>query len=199
MFAYLEGVISIKLPDSLVVDVGGVGYLIIAAPGMMDRFARAGERQRVHTHLSVREDAMTLYGFPTREELSLFEMLISVSGVGPKVACAIVADLTPGQFALAVVTDDTSALMRVKGVGKKGAQRIILELKDKVGREFQAGPDASASMPYTTGGGVRPDAVSALLVLGYPPSQATHAVDMVYIDGNGLEDTIKAALAQLLR
>ncbi len=199
MFAYLEGPIAMKLPDAIVLDVGGVGYLVSAAPGMMDRFRKVGERQRIHTHLSVREDAVTLYGFPTREELALFEMLITVSGVGPKVASTIVADVTPSQFALAVVTDDTTGLTRVKGVGKKGAQRIILELKDKVGREFQTEPLAAAAATGAVGVSVRSDAVSALMVLGYPAAQAARIVDQVYADGAGLEETIKAALTQLLR
>ena len=199
MFAYLEGVIAIKLTDAVILDVGGVGYHISASPGMMDRFFKTGERQRIHTHLSVREDAFTLYGFPSREELALFEMLITVSGVGPKVASTIVADITPGQFALAVVTDDAAALTKVKGVGKKGAQRIILELKDKVGREYQADPLKATAAPYNAGDGVRSDAVSALMVLGYPASQAARAIDLVYVEGSGLEETIKSALTQLLR
>ncbi|MBP7402227.1 MAG: Holliday junction branch migration protein RuvA [Clostridia bacterium] len=199
MFAYLEGQIAVKLTDAVILDVGGVGYHISAAPGMMDRFRKAGERQRIHTHLSVREDGVTLFGFPSREELSLFEMLITVSGVGPRVACSIVADVTPGDFAMAVVTDDPAVLTRAKGVGKKGAQRIILELKDKVGREFGAMSVPIAAGTADSAGGVRADAVSALMVLGYPAAQATRAVDQSYDGQAGLEDTIKAALKQLMR
>ena len=198
MFAYLDGKIDAKWADALILDVAGVGYRLTAAPGMLDRFGKPVERQRVYTYLAVREDALTLFGFPTREEQTLFEMLITVSGVGPKLAGSIVADMRPDAFALAVVTGDATSLTRVKGLGKKGAQRIILELKDKLGHAF-AGETQPEGNPTAADGGVRADAVSALMVLGYSAAQATSAVGQVPDESAGLEDTIKAALAQLLR
>ena len=198
MFAYLEGTIDAKWADALILDVSGVGYRLTAAPGMLERFGKPGERQRVFTYLAVREDAITLFGFSSREEQTLFEMLITVSGVGPKLAGSIVADMRPDAFAMAVVTGDTTALTRVKGLGKKGAQRIILELKDKLGHAYTSEIQPEG-MTAAAGGGVRADAISALMVLGYSAAQATRAVDQVPDPSTGLEDTIKAALAQLLR
>ncbi len=198
MYAYLEGTIDAKWADSLILDVSGVGYRLSAAPGMLDRFGKPGEKQRVYTYLAVREDALTLFGFSTREEQTLFEMLLAVSGVGPKLAGSIVADMRPDAFAMAVVTGDATSLTRVKGLGKKGAQRIILELKDKLGHAFAAEPQPEGA-PVGAGDGVRADAVSALMVLGYSSAQAIRAVDQVSDPSAGLENTIKAALAQLLR
>ncbi len=198
MFAYLDGMIGAKWADALILEVSGVGYRLTAAPGMLERFGKPGERQRIYTYLAVREDALTLYGFSTREEQTLFEMLITVSGVGPKLAGSIVADMRPDAFAMAVVTGDDTALTRVKGLGKKGAQRIILELKDKLGHAFDGGARPEGT-PAGAGNGMRADAISALMVLGYSSAQATRAVDQVLDPSAGLEDTIKAALAHLLR
>ncbi len=200
MYAYLEGQIEDKTAEFLVLDVGGIGYRIAAAPGMLDRLGTAGEQKRIYTYLIVRDDAVTLYGFSNHEEQTLFEMLLTVSGVGPKVASGIVADLAPDLFALAVITEDTAVLTRIKGIGKKGAQRIILELKDKLGDRFPArtAPEVQGeSRPMSNG--VRGDAIHALMVLGYTEIQATRAVDHVFASDSPLEQVIKAALSQLVR
>lgn len=200
MFAYLEGRVESKTAEFVILDVGGVGYRIVAAPGMLDRLGKAGEQKRIYTYLVARDDAIALYGFSNYDEQILFEMLLTVSGVGPKVAGGIVADLPPDRFALAVITGDTAALTRVKGIGKKGAQRIILELKDKLGGRFATGAGLeSGETPAPIPGGLREDAINALMVLGYTETQAIRAVDPVITPESKLEEIIKAALARLIR
>ena len=199
MYAYIRGTIVSRQTDSLVVDNQGIGYRIQASTGLLQRFPAKGETALIHTYLYTREDIMALYGFPTVEDLNLFEMLLSVSGVGPKVASAIVGELSPSQFALAVITGDIKALTQVRGIGRKGAERLILELKDKLkGVEMPAAATTSGgALPI--GSTVQSEAISALMVLGYSGPEAVRAVTAVQGEGLSLEDLIRLALRQLLR
>jgi holliday junction DNA helicase RuvA len=199
MFAYIKGKIVARQADSLVIDNQGIGYRILAAPELLEKMPARGEEATIHTYLYVREDTQALYGFPSQEELNLFEMLLTVSGIGPKVASTIVGSLSPGQFALAIITGDLKTLTRIRGIGKKGAERLTLELRDKLkGAEIpgvQAAPGiAAAGLPPR-----QAEAVSALMVLGYTGAESSRAITAVYDPERSLEDLVRLGLRQLMR
>lgn len=206
MYAYIKGRIAYRQLDALVVEAGGIGYRIQSAPGLIDRFGRDGDEATVHTHLYVREDVMALYGFPTREELSMFEMLLTVSGIGPKVASNILAVASPSRVAMAIVTGDAKTLTQASGLGKKGAERLILELKDKlkgVSAASSEGMGAGAGeIPPSNGepdGIRRSEAMAALVVLGYAANDAARVVGQVHRPGMETEEIIRAALRERVR
>lgn len=200
MYDFIRGTIVQRQPNNLVVECNGVGYKILSAPEFMNRYPARGETAMIFTYLYVREDTMALYGFPGIEDRNLFELLLSVSGIGPKVASAIVGALPPSQFAMAVLSGDTKTLTQVRGIGRKGAERLILEMKDKLkGAEI---PDVPVSgMPAAAGGeqSIQQEAISALVVLGYNGSEAARAVFAVKESVASLEDLIRLALRQLMR
>ena len=204
MYAYIKGRIAYRQLDALVVEAGGIGYRVQSAPGLLERFGRDGEETTVFTHLYVREDLMALYGFPTREELSMFEMLLTVSGIGPKVASSILAVATPSRVAMAIVTGDAKTLTQAQGLGKKGAERLILELKDKLkGVSIASTEGTGPEEMLPPGGGrealTRAEAVSALVVLGFSASEAGRVVGRVHRPDMETEEVIRAALRERLR
>ncbi len=199
MFAYIKGTLEDKSNGSIIVEAGGIGYRIFTALSTINSVGQIGSQIKIYTHYYVREDLVALYGFHSMEELGMFEMLITVSGVGPKAAISLISTLSPSRFALAVVSQDTKSLTKAQGIGAKMAQRIILELKDKISKEqltantlgctitdAESGSDCSAT-----------EAVSALMVLGYSSFEASNAVNKVYTEGMGVEETIKNALKAL--
>jgi Holliday junction DNA helicase RuvA len=199
MYAYIKGKIVSRQLDGLVLDNHGIGYRINASPGLMERFPAKGEETLVHTHLYVREDMQALYGFPSAEDLNMFELLLTVSGIGPKVASGIVGSMSPSQFALAVITGDAKALTQVRGIGRKGAERLILELKDKLkGADFPEGYSSAGSIA-PEGQSAQNEAITALMVLGYSGQEAARAVAAIFTPESGLEDLIRQALRQLMR
>ncbi|MBO4877847.1 MAG: Holliday junction branch migration protein RuvA [Ruminococcus sp.] len=175
MIYSLRGKFIHREPGLAVVECGGVGYGCRTSYNTITALGETGREVTVYTHLSVREDAVELYGFATQEELSCFRLLISVSGVGPKAATAILSDMTPERFAFFVAAGDSKSFTRVKGIGAKTAQRIVLELKDKVGGgdtqirvgagSFSGGAAAVPSDAYS-------EAMEALMVLGYTQGEA---------------------------
>ncbi len=168
MIARLRGKPVARRADSLVVDVNGVGYLVAATPGVLRRAEDGGE-VTIETYLHVREDALQLYGFSDAAERELFEHLLSVSGVGPKVALAIVSGSSPGELRRAIVLEDTARFEAIPGIGKKTAQRVVLELKEKVG--------SAVDTPEPSGhGGDRFAARDALVELGYSLVEAERAL-----------------------
>lgn len=181
-----------------VVECAGVGYACKTTFSTLQKIAGKGEVM-LYTHLAVREDAMELFGFADQEELKCFRMLISVSGVGPKAAVSILSSCTPSQFALAVATGDSKSLTKVKGIGAKTAQRIVLELKDKIAKENSIsvrGEGAAGFMPQMNG--AADEAVTALVVLGYSESEALSVVSK--LDPNlSVEEMIKKALIGLAK
>jgi len=202
MFAYIEGRLSGRSGDSVILETGGVGFRIHTSTQALARFGQEGGTVRAYTYLCVREDSLTLYGFPTQEELTTFEMLLTVSAVGPKVACGVLSAIPPGPFALAVVTGDVKALTRAPGIGKKGAERIILELKDRLrDRRFRE-EETAAGFPAGgdgAGGDRFDEACSALLVLGYSSGDAMQAVRAVFDPDAPLEELVRKALKRLAR
>lgn len=199
MYAYIRGKIVSRQLDGLVIENNGIGYHIQAAPALLERFPARGEDAVIHTHLYVREDIQALYGFPTAEELNMFELLMTVSGIGPKVASAIVGAMAPSRFALAVITSDIKTLTSIKGIGRKGAERLILELRDKLkGAEMPEGFEVADNQAPVVQG-LQSEAINALMVLGYSGPEAARAVAAAFKPDCGLEDLIRLALRQMVR
>lgn len=195
MYYYIKGTLVQKGENYIVVDTGGIGYMINTSLNGISGAGEVGKSITVYTYLHVREDAMELFGFTTVEEKSMFLKLLSVSGVGPKAALAILSVTTPARFALAVVTNDIKTITKASGVGPKLAQRVILELKDKLKTE-ELDIDLSQEDDTAFSDNIN-EAVSALVVLGYSTQDAQKAVRG--IDGSlEVEDIIKKALSSLL-
>lgn len=198
MIAMVSGTVEYVDETSAVIETGGVGYRVYMSPANLSRVG-AGQQVKIHTFLRVAEGIMDLYGFLTREELAMFKMLISVSGAGPKAGLAVLSVMTPAQVALAVVTDDYKAITKAQGVGPKVAQKIVLELKDKLkNNDLLSAGGAGESFDYTAPVSGGNDAVEALMVLGYSQGEAMRAVASA---GEGLstEETIKKALILLAK
>ena len=197
MIASLDGVVGAVAADSLVLEVGGVGYRVFAAPGVLAA-AEPGKRLRLHTHHLVREDLQALYGFRTPEELGFFGLLLTVTGVGPKVALGLLGSRPVADLQLAIMTEDQGLLTAVSGVGKRLAARIVLELREKV-----AAAGVAAAAPAGSGAGARSaegDVVGALQALGYTLAEARDAARHAQasgVDPGTLEDRVKAALRSL--
>jgi Holliday junction DNA helicase RuvA len=200
VIASLDGVVADVAADSLVIEVAGIGYQVYAAPSLLTT-ARTGARLKVFTYHQVREDAQSLYGFRTPEERGFFTMLLTVNGVGPKVALGIIGSRPVADLQLAILQRDQAVLTAVSGVGKKLAERVILELKEKVAAAGIAA-GASASAAAAGDGAGEGDVVAALQALGYSLGEARAASRASIAEsaaGTGLEDRVKAALRTLLR
>ena len=200
MYAYIKGIVADRNDQQIVIENNGIGYLINCPLGISAEIGGLGEEVTVYLYQSVKEDDISLSGFNSRDQKEMFLKLITVSGIGPKVAHTICASLSAEQIAAAVMSNNVALLTGVKGLGKKTAERIILELKDKL--KAQLGASASVSVTpvavAAAGGGgdagVMQDAVGALVVLGYKDQEAADAVAAAYEDGIGLEDLIRKAL-----
>ena len=201
MFYYLDGIVAEILPYLAVIDCGGVGYACKTTNNTLSRLKK-GQKGRVYTYLNVGEGIFDLYGFATQNELNSFKMLLGVSGVGPKAALAILSSGTPETLAMAIVTGDEKALTAAPGIGKKIAQRIILELKDKMAKETAAGLDYSGgkgapAAPMFTSKAT--EAAQALAVLGYSSQEAAAALKGVDVEGLPLEEIIRQALRKMVK
>ncbi|HPE15721.1 MAG TPA: Holliday junction branch migration protein RuvA [Oscillospiraceae bacterium] len=199
MFYYLDGSVAHLGGNLAVIDCGGVGYACLTSLRTLSGLKR-GEKARLYTHLYVREDVFDLYGFLTQEELSCFKLLIGVSGVGPKAALSILSSSSPAQLATAIITGDERALTVAPGIGKRIAQRVILELKDKIAKEQ---PDAAAGLPGAAalpGAGGKPaEAAAALAVLGYSQSDIGIALKGIDMESLPLEEIVRQALKRMLK
>ncbi|MBE7028510.1 MAG: Holliday junction branch migration protein RuvA [Ruminococcaceae bacterium] len=194
MIAFVKGIVDCVEENYAVIDSGGIGYKIFMSPFSLSSL-KTGDDVKIHTFLRVAEDLFDLYGFLSVEELKMFKMIISVSGAGPKAGLSVLSALRPSEFALAVVTDDYKSITKAVGVGPKLAQKIALELKDKLKNEDLFAQDASAISAVTERSAPlsASEAVSALCVLGYSQSEAVRAVSQLSKDLS-TEDTIKEAL-----
>lgn len=179
MFSYLNGTVSHKTDRFAVVDVGGVGFKVFLTTRNLQKL-EVGEPKKVFTYLRVAEDILDLYGFLDAEELEMFELLISVNGIGAKAAMSILSTLPANELAIAIVTGDAKAVSKAQGVGGKTAQRLILELKDKIKNESLVAGPADFDMPVITG--TMDEAIGALVVLGYSLPEAQKAVSAAYSD-----------------
>lgn len=196
MFYYIKGIVTYKTYNFMALDVGGVGYKIYSSMTTLEK-ASLNEEFLVYTYTHIREDIFDIYGFSTVEELNTFQMLISVSGVGPRGALSIVSYMPTDKFALAVIHSDIKAITQAPGIGKKIAERIVLELKDKISKELNLSGREMELAAASAQTGDFDEAVNALMVLGYSALEAKGAVIAVKDKCNGLEDIIKKALVLL--
>ena len=204
MIGRLTGLVVECTPASVLLDVGGVGYTLQIPLGTFYELReRNGATATLHVHTHVREDALALYGFATREERDAFEKLIAISGVGPRTGLAVLSGVGVRELERAVLDSDRGKLERIPGIGRKTAERVILELRDRLERDRVARPRGAAGAGGAPAeAGVRADAVSALVNLGYPRDAASRAVDEALGDhesGAAIEATLKAALRRLVR
>jgi len=200
MFAYIKGTLEYKMEGYVIVDVRGMGYKIFMSETGIEKLGNVGDTVKVHTYLKVREDDMSLFGFNTGEELSMFELLISVSGVGAKTALNMLSCIEPSKFALAVITNDLKTLTKIPGVGVKSAQRIVLELKDKLKTEKAVNTNENSEIAQSIEKDNKlEDAVSALQVLGYNRKEIEKVFEKVEISESSVEDLIKKGLQLLGR
>jgi len=200
MFAYLKGNLEIKTKGYIVIDVNGVGYKVFMSETAIEKLGEIGETVKVYTYLRVREDDMSLYGFNTNEELRMFELLLSVSGIGAKSAITILSNISPSSFALAVITNDVDKIKSLPGIGPKSAQRIILELKDKINKEESTENIASDVVEkQETNKEKVLEAISALQVLGYSRKEIEKALENIDKENLTIEEIIKKGLNNLAR
>ncbi len=199
MYYYISGELVHTEQNMAVIDAGGVGYKLTVSTTALGKLAGKTGKVKLYTYLSVREDALELFGFYSTEEAAVFRMLITVSGVGPKAAMSILSTLSPEQFALAVTSGDSKLLSKAPGVGAKTAARIILELKDKLLKQADAPtPDAAAPVAGPPPSGIIGEAQNALLVLGYTRAEAAWATKDADPSA-GLEAIIRDALRRLMK
>lgn len=200
MYYYLSGTVAHVEPYLAVIDCGGVGYACRTTSYTLSQIKK-GDKAKLYTYLSVREDAVDLYGFATNEELKLFQQLISVSGVGPKAALSILSSSTPANLALSIITGDEKALTCAQGVGKKIAQRVILELKDKLakGQTISAGESVSGPAVTIIPQNKASEAAAALAVLGYSQAEISQALKGVDVESLTLEQIIRQALKNAMK
>jgi Holliday junction DNA helicase RuvA len=193
---YLKGTLEYADEGSLIIEVNGVGYKLAVPLSAMEKLPPLGGELKIYTYLQVKEDELCLYGFLSKEEQSVFEKLITVSGIGPKGAINILSVLSPMDIYMAIVSADIKLLSSVSGIGKKTAQRIVLELKDKMGNLPVMDLNELQTVSLENNGLVE-DALSALMALGYKRAEALQAVRQVYTEGMELEAVIKASLKKL--
>ena len=203
MLAYIKGILEIKTKGYIVVEAGGLGYKIFMPESTIANTGNIGDKVQIYTFMRVREDDVSLYGFLTNEELRMFELLLSVSGIGAKGALGILSNITPSQFALAVISNDVAILKKVPGIGPKTAQRAILELKDKLKKEQEIsiaeGEETSNIEQVIKEDEKVSEAISALQVLGYSKREIVDALQNVEVTSLSVEDIIKKGLANLAK
>ena len=196
MFAYIKGSLEAKGDTYVVIETGGIGYKVFMPVSSIDKLGEIGQNVKVHTYYYVREDAINLYGFCTDEELKMFELLLSVSGIGAKSALGILAEVSPSNFATAIITNDVSKLVKIPGIGAKTAQRMILELKDKMKTVQAVNKDEKVAVAIeneeTTS-----EAMAALQMLGYNRREIEKVFEKIDIKNLGVEDIIRKALSAL--
>ncbi|MEE1314417.1 MAG: Holliday junction branch migration protein RuvA [Faecalimonas sp.] len=201
MISYIRGELAAIEEDKVVVDVGGVGYGIFMPQQSMQFLPSIGEEVRLHTYLNVREDAMQLFGFLTRDDLEVFKLVIGVSGIGPKGGLSILSHLSADELRFAVMSYDVKAVSGAPGIGKKTAEKLMIELKDKLSIEdiLEKTADAAAQVSAGATSQMQSEAVQALVALGYGNSEALKAVKKVGLSEDmNVEELLKQALKHLL-
>ncbi|GAM11793.1 Holliday junction ATP-dependent DNA helicase RuvA [Geobacter sp. OR-1] len=199
MIALLTGIIAHKEPDLVILDVGGVGYRVQIPFSTYFELPDEGEKATLHIHTNVKEDAINLYGFRSATEKSFFQLLLTVSGVGPKLARDILSNCQVGDLASALTRGDIARLSSIPGIGKKTAERLILELKDKTAK-LDITAHRASGLTVTPGAGIRDDVSSALINLGYKEAQVNKVLgDLAPPDGATMETVLKLALKQLMK
>ena len=200
MIAYLIGKLADVETDSIVIETGNIGYNIKVPSSVIGKLPGIGEQIKVYTYTSVREDAINLFGFMTKDDLNMYRLLITVNGVGPKAGLSILSVMDADAIRLAVLSQDAKAIAKAPGIGSKTAQRVILDLKDKISMEdtlISQQANAQKAAASSGFGQVHTEAVEALTALGYSPSDALRAVKAVEQEDMNVEDLLKAALKKM--
>ncbi len=204
MLAYIKGELVQKQIGYIVIDVSGLGYKVYMSENAIEEIGNIGEQIKVHTYYKVSEDDISIFGFKTQEELRLFELLISVSGIGAKTAIAMLGCIEPSQFAIAVISNDIETLRKIPGVGPKSAQRIVLELKDKLKKEQQISELTNATLEqrnnvkkFIVADNKVQEATDALQVLGYTRKDIENILEKIDLKDLSVEEIIKKALREL--
>lgn len=198
MYAYIKGTLEEKSTDSIVVETAGIGYKIYVSEHTMAKLGEIGEKVKIYTHYHVREDNISLYGFMSNEEMKMFELLLQVSGIGAKTAIAMLSNITPSKFALAIISNDLKTLTKIPGIGNKSAQRMVLELKDKLKTQTAIEDDEEETTPNDNSESIN-EAGQALQILGYNKSEISKVFDKFDTHNLSTEDLIKEALKRLAR
>ncbi|MCI5679971.1 MAG: Holliday junction branch migration protein RuvA [Bacteroidales bacterium] len=200
MIAYIKGTLERRAESYIIIETGGIGYQIFVSPATLAKLPQTGEMVKVFTYFSVKEDGVSLYGFASAEEQEMFHKLLTVSGVGPKGALGFLSQLTPQEIILAIISEDVKTLSKAPGVGRKTAQRVILELKDKFKTEeaLSMGEEVQGIVETSVGGDAKFEAIDAMTALGYSRSEAAKAVNAVAAEGMSTEDILKAALKKMI-
>lgn len=197
MFAYIRGSLEMKFKNYVVIDVGGLGYKIFMAENSINSIGEIGEIVKVFTYYRVREDDVSIFGFKTQEELKMFELLLSVSGVGAKSALAMLSCIEPSEFAIAVISNNVKLLTQIPGIGTKSAQRIILELKDKLKSEQNEEQSEESKIKSAKINENIQEAISGLMVLGFSRKDIEKAFEHLAVESLSIEDLIKKGLILL--
>ena len=202
MISYLKGTLEALEEDKVVIDVGGIGYGVFMSGQATGLLPSIGKEVKIHTYLNVKEDAMQLYGFLTKDDLEVFKLLIGVNGIGPKGGLGVLSALSPDELRFAVMSSDVKAICQAPGIGKKTAEKLILELRDKLRLEdalehLASENEVQGAAAYQ--GEVQSDAVQALVALGYGSTEALKAVRQVDITENmEVEEVLKQALKMMM-
>ena len=196
MYLYIKGSLEVKTKGYIVVECNGIGYKIFMSDKSLNELGNIGDNVKVYTHYHVREDEISLYGFRTDEELRMFELLLSVSGIGARSAITMLSNIEPSEFAFAVISDDVDRMTKIPGIGKKTAQRLILELKDKLNSEEIERNKEEIEKEIKEVEGLN-EAISALQVLGYSRREIDQAFEKADLSGLSTEDIIKKGLVLL--
>jgi len=197
MFAYIKGSLEMKFKNYVVIDVGGIGYKIFMAENAINEIGEIGKTVKVFTYYRVREDDISIFGFNTQEQLRTFELLISVSGVGAKSALVMLSCIEPSEFAIAVISNNVKLLTQIPGIGPKSAQRIILELKDKLKAEQNEEQIEEAKNKSAKTSENVQEAISGLMVLGYSKKDIEKAFEHLAVETLSVEELIKKGLILL--
>ncbi len=195
MIVFVRGILENIINNNVIIDCNGIGYNVLVSNLTVSNLPKIGESVKIYTNMQVREDGVSLYGFLSMEELNMFNILVSVSGVGPKLALSVLSSLSPSKVIMAIATDDIITLSKVSGVGKKTAQRVILELKDKVkANDVEINNIQTNQQLNNLSSNEKQDAIDALISLGYNRSEAIKGVMEVALEGMKTEQIIKLSL-----
>lgn len=198
MISYIKGALVHRGESSIIVETGGIGYQIFVSAGMLSKMPDLGNELKIFTYMSVKEDGISLFGFLSKEEQEMFLKLLTVGGVGPKGAMGFLSQLTPQEIVMAILSGDVKTLSKAPGVGRKTAQRVILELKDKCSTDAVIAIGLDVEESTGSMGGGKFEAIDAMTALGYSRSEAAKVVGQVAAEGMTTEDILKAALKKMI-
>ncbi|MDD4844303.1 MAG: Holliday junction branch migration protein RuvA [Anaerotignum sp.] len=198
MISYMKGNLTYRGGSYIILETGGIGYQIFVSLGMLSQLPELGKEIKVFTYMSVKEDGISLFGFSSKEEQEMFLKLLTVGGVGPKGALGFLSQLTPQEIIMAIISGDEKTLSKAPGVGRKTAQRVILELKDKCSTEDAIAIPFASQGEARGVGGAKFEAIDAMTALGYSRSEAAQTVGQVAVEGMTTEEILKAALKKMI-